>query len=123
MKSLVKLSPLILLITLMLLLPDQTTAQIQENKQNSIICVGKLPPLFETIIANKKTYFTHNGIFYIQGKRGYQIVNPPVGLQIHKLPAGAKKIIVKRQTYYVLKNVYYKYNFRTNTYIVTNIPV
>ena len=70
--------------------------------------VGYLPYGYMPFYYGPDLYYTYNGIYYRQNNDNYQVVAPPIGAEVPKLPAHAKSITINNEQYYVMDDVYYK---------------
>jgi len=52
-------------------------------------------------------YYYNQGLFYQQYNDGYQVVEPPVGAEVPRLPRGSKDITIDGQQYFEKDGVYY----------------
>ena len=53
-------------------------------------------------------YYYFNGIFYRPHANQYQVVAPPLGAVVNKLPSGAKVRVIDGQKYYEQNGTFYK---------------
>jgi hypothetical protein len=59
-------------------------------------------------------YYYYNGIYYRPHGNEYEVVAPPLGAVVDKLPPGAKVKVIDGQKYYELNGTYYKEDFNAN---------
>lgn len=69
----------------------------------------------------KDVFFTHRGVFYRSGPRGYVVVRPPAGIRVPVLPFGYARIIVGNAVFFRYNNIYYQPV--PGGYVVVNTPV
>jgi hypothetical protein len=53
-------------------------------------------------------YYYFNGIFYRPHANQYEVVAPPLGAVVNKLPSGAKARVINGQKYYEHNGTFYK---------------
>jgi len=53
-------------------------------------------------------YYYNEGLFYQQYDSGYQVVAPPVGAEVPRLPRGSQDITIDGQKYFEKDGVYYE---------------
>jgi len=53
-------------------------------------------------------YYYNEGLFYQQYDSGYQVVAPPVGAEVPRLPRGSQDITIDGQRYFEKDGVYYE---------------
>ncbi|RKR81485.1 hypothetical protein BDD43_1632 [Mucilaginibacter gracilis] len=69
---------------------------------------GYLPYGYFPFYYGPDLYYGYNGIYYRQNSDSYEVVAPPVGAEVPKLPPHAKSLMIDGQQYYELNGVYYK---------------
>ena len=122
MKTLIKLVTLFAFVIVIIGFTGKSTAQTSSKVVKKEVYVGSLPSGCKVIIHKKSKFYYHNGFYYRKAKRGYKVVNPPVGFKIKTLPRSVKKIVVSHRAYYKLNNIYYKFDRKNNIYVVVKKP-
>lgn len=70
---------------------------------------GELPNGWSWVNYMGQRYFFGDGLYHVKdGDRGFQQVEPPLGIRILCLPVGYRIIQIEADTYYVYKGVFYK---------------
>jgi hypothetical protein len=69
---------------------------------------GYLPYGYFPFYYGQDLYYGYDGIYYRQHDDNYEVVAPPVGAEVPKLPKKAKSISINGEQYYELNGVYYK---------------
>jgi len=69
---------------------------------------GYLPYGYFPFYYGQDLYYGYDGIYYRQHDDNYEVVAPPVGAEVPKLPKKAKSILINNEQYYELNGVYYK---------------
>lgn len=67
-------------------------------------------------------YFSHRGTYYQQVRRGYRIVEAPVGLRVRVLPRGARMIENGRRPVFASRGSFFRYVPRYDVYEVIRAP-
>jgi hypothetical protein len=70
--------------------------------------VKVLPTNYIQIVLNDLNYFYHYGTYYVAVGKKFEVVKPPLGLQVDELPNGYKLVSNNGRTYYVVDGVTYK---------------
>jgi len=84
--------------------------------------VTQLNSSYRTIAYSGRNYRYNNGVFYSPVGSVFQVVFPPIGIQINVLPLGYRRIYVGPNPYYYYNGVFYN-NYQTNEYIVVDPPL
>lgn len=69
---------------------------------------GYLPYGYFPFYYGQDLYYGYDGIYYQQQNDNYQVVAPPVGAEVPKLPSHAKPIQINGVQYFELNGVYYQ---------------
>ena len=67
-----------------------------------------LPRGYAEVRVGHDRYYTHRGVFYQNGPRGYVVVRAPRGVVVHSLPTHYTRIYVGSTLYYRYGDVYYQ---------------
>ena len=70
--------------------------------------ISTLPLRIHEFLYWPNPYYYFNGIFYKPHANQYQVVAPPLGAVVNKLPSGAKIRVIDGQKYYELNGTFYK---------------
>lgn len=70
--------------------------------------VAALPRGCDTVFASNVPYYYSLGTFYQAADSGYQIVVPPIGIEVKQLPNAADMVKVDSQQYFVYDGTYYQ---------------
>ena len=77
---------------------------------------------FDTIPANHvrvvhlgRTYYLHDGVYYVRNGGRYVVVKPATGIRVTSLPRGYTTVRINGSTHYRFNNVTYR---RVNNYYV-----
>lgn len=71
--------------------------------------VHSLPPGARRVYYGNVPYYYRGNTYYRERERGdgYEVVQPPLGASLERLPAGARKRVIDGQIYYEYKGNYY----------------
>lgn len=69
--------------------------------------VKKLPKKHSTVRVNGNRFFYSKGAFYGKSRRGYTIVDAPIGAVVRRLPRSNQVIWIGGQKYFVHNGVFY----------------
>lgn len=69
---------------------------------------GYLPYGYLPFYYGPDLYYVYDGIYYRQHDNDYEVVAPPVGAEVPKLPSHAKPIMINGVQYFELNGVYYQ---------------
>jgi hypothetical protein len=67
-----------------------------------------LPRGHDTLYSAQDRYYFHDGIYYQAAEEGFQVVAPPIGIEVEQLPSAAELVEVDNQQYLVCKGIYYQ---------------
>lgn len=85
------------------------------------VSVGvNLPRGYTEVRVGRDRYYTHRGVYYQRGPRGYVVVRPPRGLIVRVLPPHCSRIYVGSSVYYRYGDVYYQQ--APKGYVVVDAP-
>lgn len=89
--------------------PRGADALAAETAEKSIgSAVDSLPRNYDTVYASGDRFYFSKGTFYQAAESGYQVVAPPVGIEVRGLPDAAELVTVGRQQYLLFKDIYYQ---------------
>ena len=80
----------------------------------------ELPRGYSEVRVGRDHYYTHHGVFYQRGPRGYIVVRAPRGAFIRTLPSHYTRIYVGSSVYYRYGDVYYQPS--RDGYVVVDAP-
>ncbi len=80
-----------------------------------------MPRGYREVRMGNAVYYTHRGVFYRSGPRGYVVVLPPVGIRVPVLPPNYARVYAGGVVYYRYNNIYYQPV--AGGYIVVSTPV
>lgn len=84
--------------------------------------VTKINVSYRTLAFHGQNYRYNNGIFYRPVGSVFQVVFPPIGIQINVLPLGYRRIYVGSLPYYYYNGVFYN-SYQNNQYVVVDPPL
>jgi len=70
--------------------------------------VPSLPRFYDTLWAANARYYFAEGSFYQATDSGYQVVAPPIGIEVDQIPRTAEMVKVKGQQYFHYHDIYYQ---------------
>ena len=70
--------------------------------------VPSLPRFYDTLWAANARYYFAEGSFYQATDSGYQVVAPPIGIEVDQIPRTAEMVKVEGQQYFVYHDIYYQ---------------
>lgn len=79
-----------------------------------------LPRGYTEVMVGRERYYTHRGVYYQRGPRGYVVVRAPRGAFVRALPPHPTRIYVGNSVYYRYGDVYYQ--TAPGGYVVVDAP-
>ncbi len=77
--------------------------------------INVLPFGYSRIYVGPNPYYYNEGIYYRSyGNTGYEVVAPPLGATVNKLPANARVTVINGQKYYELGGTFYQEEISEN---------
>jgi hypothetical protein len=90
----------------------RSEAEIAAAAAATDVAVGSLVPSlprdYDTLYAANARYYFAEGTFYQAAESGYQVVAPPIGIEVQQLPRTAEMVTVKSQQDAVCNDSYYQ---------------
>ena len=83
--------------------------------------VVKIPSASPRISWKGHYYYMHQGLFYKRQRRGFVLVQPPVGFTLKRLPAQYAKIVRNGRQHFHYKNIYFRWSEKIDSYVVVTI--
>lgn len=87
---------------------DEKAAAAARADANSGVVVSSLPRYYDIVHAADGRYYFAQGKFYQATDSGYQVVAPPIGIEVKELPPSAEMVTVKGQQYFVYNDISYQ---------------
>jgi hypothetical protein len=94
----------------------------QEQQGRPDRFVKEVPRGGKEVVYKDVHYHYADGKYYRPQKEGYEMVQPPVGMEVHNLPPGYAVKKQKGVTYYYKNDVCYKKGPKKNAYIIVKRP-
>ncbi len=77
--------------------------------------INALPFGYSRIYVGPNPYYYNEGVYYRSyGNTGYEVVAPPLGATVNKLPANARATVINGQKYYELGGTFYQEEISEN---------
>ena len=83
--------------------------------------VKALPKGVRTVSHRGTSYRYADGVYYRHHGRGFEVVNPPIGLVIQVLPSKARRVSVRGDPFYYCEGVYYRRS--GSHFVVAEVPI
>ncbi len=77
---------------------------------------------YTRIAVGPRNYYYNAGTFYVRSRRGYSIIQAPVGARIRTLPVGFAQLSFGGLNYYYFNGTYFRYFPDQHVYIVVENP-
>lgn len=104
-----------------ILLTGMVSTLSAKNEPRGSVALGiQLPRGAVSVTVGNDRYYTHRGVYYRPGPRGYKVVPAPRGVVVRQLPRSSVRIVIGSRTYYRYEGVYYLP--RENGYEVVPAP-
>jgi hypothetical protein len=87
---------------------DEKAAAAERTQANPGAVVSSLPRYYDIVHAADGRYYFAQGKFYQAIESGYQVVEPPIGIDVKELPPATEMVKVKGQQYFVYNDIYYQ---------------
>ena len=84
--------------------------------------VKEVPRGGKEVVYKDVHYHYADGKYYRPQKEGYEMVQPPVGMEVHNLPPGYAVKKHKGATYYYKNDVCYKKGPQKNSFVIVKRP-
>lgn len=81
-------------------------AAAAESRAGTVVSV--LPRPYDVVHAPNGPYYFAQGTFFQAIASGYQVVAPPIGMEVKQLPSSAEMVKVKGQQYFFCSDIYYQ---------------
>ncbi|MEP6675212.1 MAG: DUF6515 family protein [Ferruginibacter sp.] len=88
------------------------------------IRVNVLPFGYSNIYVDRQSYYYNEGVYYRSYNNEYEIIAPPLGARVFRLPANARVQVINGRKYYELRGTFYQEDIDTRnhlSYIVTGV--
>jgi hypothetical protein len=87
---------------------DEKAAAAARAEADPGVVVASLPRYYDTVYAADGPYYFAEGKFFQATESGYQVVAPPIGIEVKDLPPAAEMVKVNGQQYFVYNDIYYQ---------------
>ncbi|GAL60869.1 flagellar hook-length control protein FliK [Algibacter lectus] len=70
--------------------------------------IRTLPVGYKRVNFNNRSYYAHNGIYFVKVNNYYEVITPEIGTVVYELPEDVEKVTIDGARYYEFNNVLYE---------------
>lgn len=82
----------------------------------------RLPARARTVRHRGSSFHYLDGLFYQQLRRGFVVVNPPIGLQLNRRPHDAERVKYRGRVYFQSSGYWFMRSRNSSTYVLVRNP-
>ncbi|MCI4669158.1 MAG: hypothetical protein MRZ79_13565 [Bacteroidia bacterium] len=82
----------------------------------------RMPRRADRIRHGGNTFFYLDGLFYLERRRGFMVVNPPLGIRLDRRPANAERVRYRKRVYFHAGTYWFVKDKRGNDFVLVRNP-